>query len=231
MAHMQILTIAAEAVPACTTAQPGIIGTITNWLVMLMDRIGGVGVALAIAMESVFPPIPSEVILPLAGFSSARGTMPLAVAIVSATIGSLAGAWVLYGLSRWIGLERIQRAADVIPGVSRKDIDSADRWFAKYGAWSVLFGRLIPVVRSLISIPAGFNRMNPWVFSGWTVLGSAIWNSVLVGAGYLLGDRWCSMLGVLGAVEDVVIGVFILVLLFLLVRWVRNLMVRTGDRR
>lgn len=226
---MHAITFAADAVLECTTASPGIIGTITNWLVTLMDRIGGAGVALAIALESVFPPIPSEVILPLAGFSAARGSMTLAVAMLCATLGSLIGAWVLYGLSRWIGLERIMRAADVIPGVSRRDIASADGWFAEYGGWSVLFGRLIPVVRSLISIPAGFNRMNPLVFSGWTVLGSAVWNALLISAGYLLGDRWCSIQGVLGIVENVIIGLIIVLVLFLLVRWVRNLMMKTGD--
>ncbi|MDN6025023.1 DedA family protein [Bifidobacterium mongoliense] len=223
---MHVLILAASDVPGCTTSQSGIIDTVTDWLVMLMDRIGGIGVAIAIALESVFPPIPSEVILPLAGLSASRGAMPLFVAILCATIGSVSGAWLLYGLSRWIGLERILRAADVIPGVSRDDIDSADRWFTRFGSWSVLFGRIIPVVRSLISIPAGFNRMNPWIFTGWTILGSALWNTVLITAGYLLAERWCAVLDVLGVFENVVIAVVIVIVVFLLVRWVRNLLVK-----
>ena len=110
-----------------------------------------------------------------------------------ATIGSVLGAWTLYGISRWVGLHRINLAADKIPGVSRKDVSKANDWFTKYGTWSVLIGRVIPVVRSLISIPAGFNRMNFLHFTGWTLLGSAVWNTILVSAGYLLGDQWCSI--------------------------------------
>ena len=152
--------LATDPTPICTTTEPGLIGTITDWLIMLMETIGGIGVALAIALESIFPPIPSEVILPLSGFTAARGTLSLPGAIIWATIGSVLGAWTLYGISRWVGLHRINLAADRIPGVSRKDVSKANDWFTKYGTWSVLIGRVIPVVRSLISIPAGFNRMN-----------------------------------------------------------------------
>lgn len=200
------------------------IGAMTDWLVSLMSTIGGAGVALAIAAESVFPPIPSEVILPLAGFTAAHGTLGLVEAIIWATIGSVVGAWVLYGIARWVGVHRIRRAVDRIPGVSGKDVDKANDWFTRYGTWSVLIGRVIPVVRSLISIPAGFNQMNFLQFTGWTMLGSAVWNTILVSAGYLLGDQWCSILGVLNVFEDVVIVVFVVVVAVLLFRWVRNLM-------
>lgn len=219
------ITTLASAIPSCPTASDGLIGALTGWLVSLMDAIGGIGVALAIALESIFPPIPSEVILPLAGFTAARGSMSLPEAIAWSSAGSVLGAWALYGIARLIGLERIHRAADAIPGVSRADIDKADGWFTRYGTWSVLLGRVIPVVRSLISIPAGFNRMNFLHFTGWTLLGSAAWNTVLVTAGFLLGDQWCSILGVLGAMEDVVIVLLIAIIAFLLARWVRNLVV------
>ena len=223
MVCMPVLSTSAAEV--CSTADTGLIAWMTNMLVALMQGIGGFGVAVAIALESIFPPIPSEVILPLAGFTAARGELPLVWAIVWATAGSLVGAWVLYGVSRSIGLRRIHRIADSIPGVSRSDVDRANAWFTKYGTWSVLIGRVIPVVRSLISIPAGFNRMGFIRFSGWTLLGSAVWNTVLVSAGFLLGDQWCSILGVLNAIEDVVIGLVVVVLVFLLARWVRNLVV------
>ena len=131
---MELATaLAANPTPICTTSEGGLIGTITEWLITLMETIGGIGVALAIALESVFPPIPSEVILPLAGFTAARGTLSLPGAIIWATIGSLLGAWTLYGISRWVGLHRINRAADKIPGVSRKDVSKANDWFTKYG--------------------------------------------------------------------------------------------------
>ena len=186
------------------------------------ESIGGIGVALAIALESIFPPIPSEVILPLAGFTAARGTLSLPGAIIWATIGSVLGAWTLYGISRWVGLHRINLAADKIPGVSRKDVSKANDWFTKYGTWSVLIGRVIPVVRSLISIPAGFNRMNFLHFTGWTLLGSAVWNTILVSAGYLLGDQWCSIQGALGVFEDVVIAAVIVVIVWFVVQKVRT---------
>lgn len=212
----------AAAAPLCETNEGGVIGFITDWLVSVMDAVGGIGVAFAIALESVFPPIPSEVILPLAGFTAARGSFNLIEAIIWATVGSVLGAWVLYGISRWVGLHRIHRAVDRIPGVDRDDVDKADRWFTKYGHWSVLIGRVIPVVRSLISIPAGFNRMNFLTFTGWTMLGSAVWNTILVTAGYLLGDQWCSILGALNVFEDVVIVIFIVVIVVLIARWARN---------
>lgn len=207
----------------CDTSDGGLIGTITTWLVDLMESIGGIGVMLAIALESIFPPIPSEIILPLAGFTASRGTMSLAAAIVWATAGSLIGALALYGVSRWVGLHRIHRAADIIPGVSRDDVNRAGDWFNRYGTWSVLIGRVIPVVRSLISIPAGFNRMGLVQFSGWTLLGSAVWNTILVTSGYVLGDNWCSILGVLNVFEDVVIGVVIVIVLAFIVLRARKL--------
>ena len=215
-------TVLAAPTPVCSTGETGLIGAITDWLVWLMETVGGVGVALAIALESIFPPIPSEVILPLAGFTAARGGLGLVEAIAWATAGSVLGAWVLYGIARWVGLHRINAAADRIPGVSRRDVSKANDWFTRYGTWSVLIGRVIPVVRSLISIPAGFNRMGFARFTGWTLLGSAVWNTVLVSAGYLLGDQWCSILGALGVFEDVVIVVFIVVIAIFLGRTIRK---------
>lgn len=223
--------LAANDIAVCATGETGLIGMITDWLVTLMETVGGIGVALAIALESIFPPIPSEVILPLAGFTAARGTLNLVEAIIWATVGSLLGAWALYGISRWVGLHRIHRAADVIPGVSRADVNKANDWFTRYGTWSVLIGRVIPVVRSLISIPAGFNRMNFVQFTGWTLLGSAVWNTILVTAGYLLGDQWCSIQGALGVFEDVVIVVFIVVVAILIIRKVRSMIMERKQRK
>ena len=214
----------------CSTGT-GLIAAITDWLVWLMEQVGGLGVALAIALESIFPPIPSEVILPLAGFSASRGLFSLVSAIVWATAGSVLGAWALYGIARWVGLHRIQRAADVIPGVSRHDIAKADGWFTKYGTWSVLIGRVIPVVRSLISIPAGLNAMSFRTFTGWTLLGSAVWNTILISVGYGLGAQWCAIQGALGVFEDVVIAVVIVVIAVWAVRKVRTVMRQRGEAK
>lgn len=223
--------MAIASAPVCPTGDGGLIQSITDWLVSLMETVGGIGVALAIALESVFPPIPSEVILPLAGFTASRGTLNLVEAIVWATVGSLLGAWALYGISRWVGLHRINRAADKIPGVSRRDVGKANAWFERYGNWSVLIGRVIPVVRSLISIPAGFNRMDFLRFTGWTLLGSAVWNTILVSAGYCLGTGWCSILGYLDMFENVVIAAFIVVIVVWTARKIRTVMRERGERR
>ena len=222
LADMTLADAANTANAVCPTGDGGLIGSITDWLVSLMETVGGLGVALAIALESIFPPIPSEVILPLAGFTASRGSFGLLEAIVWATVGSLLGAWALYGISRWVGLHRIHKAVDVIPGVSRKDVNKANDWFTRYGTWSVLIGRVIPVVRSLISIPAGFNRMSFARFSGWTLLGSAVWNTILVSAGYFLGEGWCSIQGWLNVFEDVVIVAFIVVIVVIAVRKIRT---------
>lgn len=226
---LNAMTIASASV--CPTGDGGLIQSITDWLVSLMETVGGIGVALSIALESVFPPIPSEVILPLAGFTASRGTLNLVEAIVWATVGSLLGAWALYGISRWVGLHRINRAADKIPGVSRRDVGKANAWFERYGNWSVLIGRVIPVVRSLISVPAGFNRMDFLRFTGWTLLGSAVWNTILVSAGYFLGAGWCSILGYLDMFENVVIAAFIVVIVVWAARKIRTVMRERGERR
>lgn len=226
---MNVVMLLATAPQSCVAnADGGIIGTITAWLVEVMNAVGAVGVMIAIALESVFPPIPSEIILPLAGFSAAGGNMSLPIAIAFSTLGSVLGAWILYGIAYWIGIDRIRSIAARIPGVSGEDIDKANRWFTKYSTFSVLIGRCIPVVRSLISIPAGLDRMNLLVFTVLTSLGSAVWNTMLVGAGYMLGDRWCSILSVLDVFESIVLVIIGIVLVLLIIRWIINLRKRTS---
>ncbi|NLU84589.1 DedA family protein [Rhodococcus sp. HNM0569] len=155
-----------------------------------MDRIGGPGAAIAIGIENLFPPIPSEVILPLAGFAAARGTMTVVEAIVWSTIGSVVGALVLYAISHVLGIERLCRIVDRMPLVDVEDVRKGEEWFKRHGAKAVFFGRMVPLVRSAISVPAGVARMPVALFVLWTTLGSAIWNSVFVLAGYFLGDNW-----------------------------------------
>lgn len=170
----------------------GWINTIVDWVTTLMQAIGGPGVFLAILLENVFPPIPSEVILPLAGFTAAGPDAPYGVvaAILWATAGSLAGAGLLYWLGAAIGADRLRRIAERMPLVDAHDVDASVDWFTRHGSVAVLIGRLVPGVRSLISIPAGIDRMPLLTFGAFTALGSLIWNSVLVLAGYALGDNW-----------------------------------------
>ena len=166
---------------------------IANWVQDVIDRLGYVGVAVLIALENLFPPIPSELILPLTGFFAGQGRMWLPAAVLAATIGSVVGALALYGLGAWWGEERLRQIVDRYGRyllLSEKDLDRAIGWFNDHGGRAVLIGRLAPVVRSLVSIPAGIERMNIGAFVLYTAIGSAIWNSVLIGLGWWLGDRW-----------------------------------------
>lgn len=163
---------------------------IVQAVVSLVGALGAPGVGIAVAAENLFPPIPSEVILPSAGFAAASGSMGLVSAIVWATIGSVVGALALYVLGAWFGRARFYSLASKIPFVKEADIERAEAWFVRRGPLAVLLGRVVPVVRSLISIPAGIERMKLLPFTLYTAIGSALWNSVLIGAGYALGANW-----------------------------------------
>ena len=163
---------------------------IVQAVVSLVGALGAPGVGIAVAAENLFPPIPSEVILPSAGFAAASGSMGLVSAIVWATIGSVVGALALYALGAWFGRARFCSLASKVPFVKEADIERAETWFVRRGPLAVLLGRVVPVVRSLISIPAGIERMKLLPFTLYTAIGSALWNSVLIGAGYALGANW-----------------------------------------
>ncbi|WIM68375.1 DedA family protein [Corynebacterium breve] len=163
---------------------------IVDWVVGLMEILGAPGVGIAILLENLFPPIPSEVVLPLAGFTVAQGSLQMLPTFIWATAGSVVGAYVLYGVGAWLGAERLRRIADWMWLVEPEDVDKALHWFDKYGAASVFFGRLIPGVRSLISIPAGIDRMNLVTFGLWTLVGSSLWNALLLYLGFILGDQY-----------------------------------------
>ncbi|MEH0819469.1 MULTISPECIES: DedA family protein [unclassified Micromonospora] len=163
---------------------------LTGWVASVIDSLGAVGVALLVALESIIPPIPSEVVLAMAGYLASEGRFHLVVIVLAATAGSLLGALVLYWLGAALGEERLKRWLDHIPLVDRDDLEKADRWFERYGRWAVLIGRVVPVVRSLVSVPAGANRMPLGEFVLLTTLGSGVWNTLIVGLGFALGSRW-----------------------------------------
>lgn len=174
-----------------TTASDGSwLTAIVDWAVSLMEVIGPAGAGLAIALENLFPPLPSEVILPMAGLTASRGTFTLFEALFWTTAGSIVGAFALYGLGRWLGAARLRSVARRIPLLHPEDIDRTVAWFERHGGKAVFFGRMIPLFRSLISIPAGVTRMPVWKFGLLTAAGSLIWNTVFVLAGFLLGEQW-----------------------------------------
>ncbi|EEP71474.1 conserved membrane protein [Micromonospora sp. ATCC 39149] len=163
---------------------------LTGWVAGVIEATGAVGVALLVALESIIPPIPSEIVLAMAGYLASQGRFNVVLIVLAATVGSLVGALVLYWLGAAIGEERLKRWLDHIPLVDRDDLEKADRWFERHGRWAVLIGRLVPVVRSLVSVPAGANRMPLGEFVALTTLGSGVWNALIVGAGFALGSRW-----------------------------------------
>lgn len=163
---------------------------VVDAIVSLMDTIGPAGAGIAIALENLFPPLPSEVILPMAGLAAARGGFTLAEALVWTTLGSIVGALALYGLGAWLGVARLRRIAATVPLLRPEDVDRTVAWFQRHGGKAVFFGRMIPVFRSLISIPAGVSRMPLWRFGLLTAAGSAVWNGVFVVAGFVLGEQW-----------------------------------------
>ncbi|MFJ3701296.1 MULTISPECIES: DedA family protein [Streptomyces] len=168
-------------------------GGIAGWATGLVEAMGGPGAGLAIALENLFPPLPSEVILPLAGFAAGQGVISLASALFWTTLGSVVGAVVLYRIGVVFGRERMHAIWGRLPLVKASDLVRTEEWFAKHGTKAVFFGRMVPIFRSLISVPAGVERMPLHLFVVLTTLGSLIWNSVLVLAGYRLGDRWESV--------------------------------------
>lgn len=189
-----------------------LLGDLTDWVVDVIDAIGYLGVALLVALESVFPPIPSEVVLPAAGLAASRGQANVVGMVLAATIGSVVGAWVLYLIAAGIGEARLQALVVLYGrwvGVKPADLDRANAWFDRRSTTAVLICRCIPLVRSLVSVPAGFRRMAPVQFTIYTALGSLVWNVVLIGAGFKLGENWEKVSEWVGDVQYVVIAVIL----------------------
>ena len=174
------------AVEADTAEYGGIFGI----AVQVINALGEWGVGALTFIETVFPPIPSEVILPLAGYESYAGNLNLVLLLITSTLGAYAGALLLYFLGRWVGQERVIRVLSKLPLVDRDDFEKAAAWFHRHGKKAVFFGRLIPGVRSLISLPAGAERMPLISFSLFTLAGTLLWNSLLIGGGFALGTQY-----------------------------------------
>ena len=163
---------------------------LVGWIADVIAALGPVGVGLMVALENVFPPIPSEIVLPFAGFVAGRGDAGVWTMVIASTTGSVGGAAILYELGRRIGQNRTRSLLCRLPLVESDEVDAAVRWFSRHGEGAVFTGRFIPVVRSLVSLPAGADEMPRARFVLLSTLGTAIWNTVWVWAGYFLGERW-----------------------------------------
>ncbi|WP_342562045.1 DedA family protein [Paenibacillus sp. FSL R7-0345] len=193
-----------------------------TWITDFMEQFGYLGILLMLAFENIFPPIPSEIILPFGGFMTTTSDMTIPGVLIAATIGSLLGAVVLYWVGRMLDVSRLERIVERWGGwlrISAKDIRRADAWFDKYGYWTVLFCRMIPLVRSLISIPAGMSGMKFGQFMLFTTIGTLGWNTLLILLGAALGESWEDIAGYMDTYSNVVYvvlaaGILVLGVLF-----------------
>lgn len=196
-----------------------------GWVLGLIESLGEVGVGLAILIETFVPPIPSEAILPVAGFLAYEGRMSAWGAWAAATGGVLIGAWIWYAIGAAVGRDRTRRIIGRIPLLDHEDFDKAEAFFARWGAGAVLFGRCVPLVRSFISIPAGIERMTLWKFTFYTALGSGVWNAIWIGLGFAFGpaikpilEEWS------GLISNAAVAIIaLIVLIFIFTRMLRRL--------
>ena len=190
-----------------------------NFIIGIMNKFGYIGICLLIFIENLFPPIPSELILTFGGFMTINTTMTIIGVIIASTIGSVVGAIVLYYIGKILNKERLIKIVTSKYGkllrVKPKDIESADKWFDEKGNKTVFFCRFIPVVRSLISIPAGMSEMPIVKFLVYTTVGSAIWNTALVLVGAFAGDKKDYILNIIDNLSNVIL--ILLVILFVVI--------------
>ncbi|PKI93294.1 hypothetical protein CW368_00455 [Actinomycetales bacterium SN12] len=213
-----------------STTDTSWLGSLIDAVISLMDTIGPIGAGIAIALENLFPPLPSEAILPMAGIAAHDGSFGLWEAVAWTTVGSLVGALALYGLGAWLGLDRLRRVAHRLPLIDVSDVDRTVAWFHRHGGKAVFFGRFVPIFRSLISIPAGVARMPLWRFGALTTAGSLIWNTAFILCGWFLGSGWHIVEQYVDVVQNVVIIVVAVTLVVLAGMRIRSIRAkrRTG---
>lgn len=194
----------------------------SGWITEVITQGGYVGIFLLMLLESIFPPIPSELIIPFAGFSAAEGNLNVVGVIVTATLGSLVGAAPWYIVARLFGLERVRWLADRFGRwftLNADEIDTAAAWFTRWGRPIVLVGRLFPILRTLISVPAGLARMPVATFIIFSALGMLLWNTLLVMSGFLLHQHYHLVEAWLDPLTYIVLGAVIALYLYRLVTW------------
>ncbi len=201
---------------------------LTGFAADVLTALGDIGVGVLVFLEVLIPPIPSEVILPFAGYLSQSGPLNLGWLIFWSTLASWLGALLLYWLGAAIGMDRAVRMLAATRLVSRSDLERGSDWFVRSGAWTVLVGRMVPGVRSLISIPAGASRMNLVTFSVYTVIGSGLWNALLLGVGAALGTQHEQLEEYLGYLDYAVYTAIAVAFVVLVVRRIRE---AAGERK
>jgi membrane protein DedA with SNARE-associated domain len=196
-------------------------GGLAGWAVDLVNALGGPGISLLSALDSMVSVVPADLVLPLVGFFANQGAINLGVAAAWATTGSVVGSLVIYILGMLLGRDRARALLVKVPGITSKSVDRAETWFAQHGAKAVLFGRMLPGVRTLISLPAGVERMSVPRFVAFTAIGSLMWNSTLLTAGYVLGSNWQMMATAVGIFTYAFSGAAVVAIAYFIVRRVR----------
>jgi membrane protein DedA with SNARE-associated domain len=216
-----------KSAAAASNEYDGLIG----WVLGLMETLGAVGVGLAVLIETFVPPIPSEAVLPGAGFLAFEGRMSAVWAWAAATLGALLGAWAWYAIGAALGRDRVRRLVGGVPLMDVEDFDRAESFFTRWGGVAVFVGRCVPLVRSFVSIPAGVARMPLWKFTAYTLLGSGLWNGVWIGLGFAFGpairpilEQWSGLLS-----DIVVVAIIALVAWFAATRIYRRIRERRAD--
>ena len=188
------------------------LSSLATWVQDVIEQLGYLGVALLVVLENVFPPIPSEIVLPFAGFVAQQGSDSVVLMILAATVGSVIGALIMYWIAAIIGDERLHaftRRFGKWVQIREADLTRAEEWFDRHAMSAVLVGRCVPLIRSVVSIPAGFRRMKLFPYIAYTFLGSLVWNIALVGAGAVLGENWERVEPVVATFQWIVIVVIL----------------------
>ncbi len=201
------------------------------FILEMYDAVGYLGVAIAVALETIVAPIPSEVILPMAGWKVSQSAADpsvlepltdqpwnLVLTVAFATAGSLVGALVGYAIGAWGGRPLLDRWGRYV-GIGAEDLDRADAWFVRWGSWAVFLGRMVPLVRTFVSYPAGIARMPLGKFIVFSTLGSLIWNVALIVAGFVVGENYEQIAAALKPYEYVIYAVVFLVVAYFVARW------------
>ncbi|GAB7389016.1 DedA family protein [Bacillaceae bacterium] len=196
-----------------------------NWITQFLEESGYIGIFIIMALETIFPPIPSEIVLPFCGFMTTMTDLSLVGVLVTATAGSVLGAIIFYGLGLLFDIERLEKIVERwgnVLKITKNDLRRADEWFDRYGIWTVFFCRMMPLLRSLISIPAGISHMDFLLFLLFTTAGTFIWNAILVGFGAGLGEAWPIIVDYISYYSLVIYFIIALLLLLAIVWYMRR---------
>ncbi|WP_087029865.1 DedA family protein [Trichococcus palustris] len=195
------------------------------WIQSIMEQFGYIGVAFLIMIENLFPPIPSEVILTFGGFMTTNTSLSIIGMIIASTIGAVVGAAILYGVGTLIDVERLEKIVDKygnILRITKDDIHKADAWFDRHGVWTVFFCRFVPLIRSLISLPAGMANMSFGLFMLFTTLGTVIWNTVLIYLGAAVGSQWETIVAYMDIYSNVAYVLLAILLVAAIIWYIRK---------